>query len=118
GARLLTTCLHVARSCRHSITSDVLRQALFSAHAQLDVVGLNRGKRRVVFGEARWRRQPATVQTLERLMERSRAWLGQDPDWEVHYALFARAFGQELRDLAAAEGDVHLYAPENMLTTC
>lgn len=90
----------------------------FSAHAQLDVVGLNRGERRVVFGEARWRRQPATVQTLERLMERSRAWLGQDPDWEVHYALFARAFGQELRELAAAEGDVHLYAPEDMLAAC
>ena len=87
----------------------------FSAHAQLDVVGLNRGERRVVFGEARWRRQPATVQTLERLMERSQAWLGRDPDWEVHYALFARAFGPELRELAAVEEDVHLYTHENVL---
>jgi len=77
----------------------------FSGRAQLDVVGLNRGERRVVFGEAKWRRRPATVQTLERLVERSRAWLGRDPDWEVHYALFARAFGQELRELAAAEGE-------------
>lgn len=87
----------------------------FSAHAQLDVVGLNRGERRVVFGEARWRRQPATVQTLEQLVNRSRTWLGRDPDWEVHYALFARTFGPELQELAAAEGDVHLYTPEDVL---
>ncbi len=87
----------------------------FSARAQLDVVGLNRSQRRVVFGEAKWRREPATVHTLEQLMERSRAWLGRDPDWEVHYALFARAFGPELQELAAAEGDVHLYTPEDVL---
>ncbi|MFQ5856569.1 MAG: ATP-binding protein [Anaerolineae bacterium] len=87
----------------------------FSGRAQLDVVGLNRRERRVVFGEAKWRRQPATVQTLERLQERARAWLGRDPDWEVHYALFARAFGPALLELAAAEGDVHLYTPEDVL---
>jgi AAA+ ATPase superfamily predicted ATPase len=87
----------------------------FSTRAQLDVVGLNRSERRVVFGETRWRRQPAMVQTLERLIERSRAWLGRDPDWEVHYALFARTFGPELQELAAAEGDVHLYTPEDVL---
>jgi len=34
------------------------------------------------------------------------AWLGRDPDWEVHYALFARTFGPALQELAAAEGDV------------
>jgi len=87
----------------------------FSAHAQLDIVGLNRGERRVIFGEARWRRQSVTVQTLERLVEQSRAWLGRDPDWEVHYALFARAFGPALQELAAAERDVHLYTPEDVL---
>lgn len=88
----------------------------FSARAQLDVVGLNRRERQVVFGEAKWRRQSATVQTLEQLIERSRVWLGRDPDWEVHYALFARIFGPELRALAATEGDVHLYTPEDVLT--
>ena len=89
----------------------------FSAGAQLDVVGLNRGQRRVVFGEAKWRRRPATVQTLERLVERSWDWLGRDPDWEVHYALFARAFGPELQELAAAEDNIHLYTPEDVLAT-
>ena len=88
----------------------------FSARAQLDVVALNRSERRVVFGEAKWRRQPATVQTLERLVARSWAWLERDPDWEVHYALFARAFGPALRERAAAEGDVHLYTPKDVFT--
>jgi hypothetical protein len=87
----------------------------FSANAQLDLVGLNRGERRVVFGEAKWHRQPATVQTLERLIEQSLAWLERDPDWEVHYALFARAFGPELQELATAEENVHLYTPEDVL---
>jgi AAA+ ATPase superfamily predicted ATPase len=87
----------------------------FSAQAQLDVVGLNRSERQVVFGEAKWRHQPATVQTLEQLTERSRIWLGRDPDWTIHYAIFARAFGQELQDLAAAEDNIHLYTPEDVL---
>ncbi|MFN8491430.1 MAG: ATP-binding protein [Caldilineaceae bacterium] len=88
--------------------------AWFSAQAQLDIVGLNRGEHRVVFGEVKWRRQPTTVQTLEQLMERARAWLGRDPDWEVHYALFAREFGETLQAEAAAEGDIHLYTPEDV----
>ncbi len=87
----------------------------FSAHAQLDIVGLNRDQRQVVLGEVKWRRRPATVQTWERLVDRSRLWLGRDPDWEVHYALFARSFGPELQKLAAAEEDIHLYTPEDVL---
>lgn len=87
----------------------------FAAQAQIDVVGLNRKEHRVVFGEVKWRRQPATVQTLEGLMSRARAWLGRDPDWEVHYALFAREFGQALREQAELEGDIHLYTPEEVL---
>ena len=88
----------------------------FSAQAQIDVVGLNRGEHRVVFGEVKWRRQPATMQTLDGLMARARAWLGRDPDWEVQYAIFAREFGQTLQEQAAMEGDIHLYTPEDVLS--
>ena len=87
----------------------------FSSQVQIDVIGLNRHEHRVVFGEVKWRRQPATLQTLEQLIARAGAWLGRDPDWEVHYALFAREFGVELRERAAAEGDVHLYTPDDVL---
>jgi hypothetical protein len=88
----------------------------FSAQAQSDVVGLNWRDHRVVFGEVKWRRQPATLQTWEQLMTRARAWLGRDPDWEAHYALFAREFGEELQERAATEGDIHLYTPDDVLT--
>jgi|GEM_PF-4697076 len=86
----------------------------FSAQVQIDVVGLNRQEHRVVFGEVKWRRQPATLQTLEQLMTRAQAWLGRDPDWEAQYALFAREFGEELQERAANDGDIHLYTPDDI----
>lgn len=87
----------------------------FSAQAQLDIVGVNRRERRVLFGEVKWQRSPATIQTLDRLIEQSGKWLGRDPDWQVYYALFARSFGQELQELAETEGDIFLFTPEDVL---
>lgn len=87
----------------------------FSGQAQLDIVGINRRDHRVVFGEAKWRRKAATMQTLERLKTQSKKWLGRDPDWDVTYVLFARDFGQELREEAEAEYDLFPYGPNDLL---
>ncbi|MEM7535444.1 MAG: ATP-binding protein [Chloroflexota bacterium] len=87
----------------------------FSAQAQLDIVGINRRERRVLFGEVKWQRPPATIKTLDRLITQSQKWLGRDPDWDVYYTLFAQSFGAELEKRAAAEGDVFLYTPEDVV---
>lgn len=88
----------------------------YSGQAQLDIVGINRRDHRVVFGEAKWRRKAATMQTLDRLKEQSRKWLGRDPDWDVSYVIFAREFGNELKDEAEAEYDLFLYGPDDVLS--
>ena len=87
----------------------------FSAQAELDVVGINRRERRVVFGEVKWQRWSATVQTLDRLIDQSRKWLGRDPDWDVYYTLFARSFGRQLQERAEAEDDIFLYSPDDII---
>lgn len=87
----------------------------FSGKAQLDLVGINRRDHRVVFGEAKWRRKAATMQTLEQLRTQSKKWLGRDPDWDVTYVLFARDFGSALREEAEAEYDLFLYGPNDLL---
>ena len=63
----------------------------WSRQAQIDVVGVDRHSRSVVFGEARWRQEPFTCRDLERLAERGQRWLqGSDAHWDVHYAVYAR----------------------------
>lgn len=88
----------------------------WSAHAQIDVVGINRHERRVVLGEAKWLNEAMTSKQLDLLMERGRLWLDGESGWDVHYALFSRSgFTRSLLDLAAREPDVHLFTPERML---
>ena len=82
--------------------------------AQVDVVGVNRSERRVVFGEARWRATNVTAQDLNRLIEKGLLWLrGDTSRWDVHYAFFARAFGQ-VQVEGVEEEAVHLFTPEDV----
>ncbi len=89
----------------------------WSRQVQLDVVGVDRRSRSVVFGEARWRQEPLTRRDLERLVERGQHWLrGSDAHWDVHYAIYARNLAPGLRTLAAQERNVHLFTPVEVMT--
>jgi hypothetical protein len=84
--------------------------------AQVDVVGVNRTERRVVFGEARWRSTPVTAKDLDALTEKSLVWLrGDSSRWDVHYAFFARSFGQ-VEITARSESQVHFFTPADVVS--
>jgi hypothetical protein len=98
--------------------------AWWSARAQtrterserVDVIGLDRQSRSVVFGEARWRQEPFTPADLEQLAGRGQAWLlGSDAHWDVHYAVFARNVAPGLLALAGQEPNVHLFTPADVV---
>jgi len=85
--------------------------------AQIDVVGVNRSERRVVFGEARWRSAPVTARDLDALVEKGLLWLrGDTSRWDMHYAFFARGVGQQMAALADDEDHVHLFTAQDMIT--
>lgn len=86
----------------------------WSGDAQIDIVGVNRSERRVLFGEAKWTREPTTESVLDKLIDRGNRWLAGDTGWDVHYALFAREFGQ-VRRSAAQEPGFYLFQPEDVL---
>lgn len=57
--------------------------------------------------------------TAEQLVEtyavlRGNRWLGGDTGWDVHYALFAREFGQ-VRESAGKEPGFYFFQPEDVL---
>jgi hypothetical protein len=81
---------------------------------RIDVVGVNRAERRVLFGEAKWTREPMTEGVLEKLIDRGNRWLGGDTGWDVHYALFAREFGQ-IRATAGQEPGFYFFTPAEIL---
>lgn len=84
--------------------------------AQVDVVGVNRTERRVVFGEARWRSTPVTARDLAALTEKALTWLrGDTTRWDVHYAFFARSFGQ-VEVAAHRESPVQLFTPAHVIS--
>lgn len=88
----------------------------WSRQAQIDVVGVDRHSRSVVFGEARWRQEPVTRRDLERLVERGQHWLrGSDAHWDVHYAVYARNLAPGLRALGEQERNVHLFTPGDVV---
>lgn len=83
--------------------------------AQIDVVGVNRSERRVVFGEARWRSSPVTQKDLDALIEKGLLWLrGDTSRWDVHYAFFARGYGQ-IQGTLTDEDSVFLLTPEDVV---
>ncbi len=86
----------------------------WSGDAQIDVVGVNRVERRVLFGAAKWTREPMTEKVLETLIDRGNRWLGGDTGWDVHYALFAREFGQ-VRATAGQEPGFYFFTPAEIL---
>ena len=83
--------------------------------AQIDVVGVNRQNRQVIFGEARWRSSNVTTKDLEILIEKGLIWLkGDTARWEIHYAFFAKSVGQiDVDDLEA--DTVHIFTPEDII---
>ena len=84
----------------------------WSQGTQIDIVGVNRAQRRVVIGEARWRREPFGESDLKALMARANRWSGGDPSWEITYAVFARNLGDGVREIAADEEEVLAFTPE------
>ncbi|MBV7338797.1 ATP-binding protein [Chloroflexi bacterium TSY] len=85
----------------------------WSRRAQLDVVGIDRHNRSVVFGEARWRQEPFTPRHLEHLIAQSQTWLhGSDAHWDVYYAVYARNSAPSLQALVERERNLYLFTPE------
>ena len=84
----------------------------WSQGTQIDTVGVNRAQRRVVIGEARWRREPFGESDLKALMARANRWSGGDPSWEITYAVFARNLSDGVREIAADEEEVLAFTPE------
>lgn len=83
----------------------------------LDIVGIDRPSRSVVFGEARWCQEPYARHHLERLIAQSQAWLhGSDAHWDVHYAVYARNLAPGLQALVEQERNLHLFTPETVVT--
>lgn len=84
--------------------------------AQLDVVGIDRHSRSVVFGEARWRQEPFTRKDLDYLMTQSQAWLhGSDAHWDVYFAIYARNVAPGLQSLVDQERNLFLFTPETVV---
>ena len=82
--------------------------------AQVDIVGVNRQTRQVIFGEARWRATNVTTKDLEILIEKGLLWLkGDTARWDVHYAFFAKSFGQINSDNLEPD-TIHLFSPEDI----
>jgi hypothetical protein len=88
----------------------------WSKQVQIDVVGVDRLTRSVVFGEARWRKEPFAPRDLERLTEKGQRWLhGSDAHWDVHYAIYARNFTPALQEISSRERNVHLFTPADVV---
>ena len=85
----------------------------WTGDAQIDIVGVNRSEHRVLFGEAKWAREPMTEGVLEKLIDRGNRWLGGDSGRAVHYALYAREFGQ-VRESAGQEPGFYFFRPEDI----
>lgn len=88
----------------------------WSGDAQIDIVAVNRAERRVLFGEAKWRREPMTGRTLETLIDRGNRWLNGDTGWDVHYALVGRDLGQALA-AAGGEPGFYFFLPQDIVQT-
>jgi len=83
----------------------------WARNAQVDVLGVNRTTRQVIFGEARWRATAVTQKDVDVLMEKSLLWLhGDTARWEVHYAFFAKA----ITESSETDETVHYFSPEDV----
>jgi len=83
----------------------------WARNAQVDVLGVNRTTRQVIFGEARWRPTAVTQKDVDVLMEKSLLWLhGDTARWEVHYAFFAKA----ITESSETDETVHYFSPEDV----
>ncbi len=51
---------------------------------------------------------------MDALIDRGTRWLAGDTGWDVHYALFAREFGQ-VRERVGQEPGFYLFTPVDML---
>jgi AAA+ ATPase superfamily predicted ATPase len=89
----------------------------WSASGQIDVVGVHRGRRSAILGEARWRREPMNVADLAALRDKARLWLRGEHGWDVWYVLFSRAgFTDDL--LTQAGKHVLLLTPGDVIGPC
>lgn len=78
----------------------------------MNVVGINRTTRQVVFGEVRWRATAVTAKDVDALIEKSLIWLhGDTARWDVHYAFFAKAFTESIPE----DETIHCFLPEDII---
>jgi len=88
----------------------------WNAQAQIDVVGVDRNTRTVVFGEVRWRQEPFGQTDLDRLIDRGAKWIhGTDAHWDIHYAIYTRNITASLQSQIELERSLHLFTPEDVV---
>ncbi len=88
----------------------------WSRKAQIDLVAVQRDRRSILVGEARWRREPMTIADLEVLRTKAGHWLGDERGWDVWYALYSRSgFSPELQSRAANDAHLLLRTPAHIV---
>ncbi|MEZ4864338.1 MAG: ATP-binding protein [Caldilineaceae bacterium] len=87
----------------------------WSRQAQIDIVGVNRAERRVIFGEAKWQRVTITQDAVNRLVNRGLRWLDGDPYWDVYYVFFVRD-RQTVSEAVTDNPRVYVYTAADVLT--
>lgn len=58
-------------------------------------------------------KETGTESALDKLIDRGARWLGGDAGWDVHYALFAREFGQVIES-AGQKPDFYFFTSEDV----
>ncbi|MFB6209462.1 MAG: ATP-binding protein [Candidatus Nanohaloarchaea archaeon] len=80
---------------------------------EIDIVGLNEKRSKILLGEAKWRKEKTGIKTYHKLKEKSEKVRWKNEERQEKYALFSRSgFTEELRE---KEGDnLELYDPSRL----
>jgi len=88
----------------------------WSRHAQIELVAVHSGRRSVLLGEARWRREKMGLADLDDLQARGWHWLGDERGWELWYALYSRSgFSKELQARVEVDPHLLLFTPSDVV---
>lgn len=97
-----------ARAGKLPFSPDVVGSH-WASDAQVDVVAVNWREKAILLGEAKWGAQPVGRAVVCELVQKSRLVVpGKEEDWDVHYALFARAGFTNAAQAEAARHDALL----------
>lgn len=72
---------------------------------EIDLIGLNKGENKILFGEVKWRNRPIGINVYEKLLETSHKVDWGNKKTQKYFALFSKSgFTEAMRKLAKEEG--------------